>query len=220
MALPLYVLPTPNRLELPDGACAEVVGEALELRDATGALLVRYRNGSAEVHAPSGDLTLAAPHGRVRLSAALDVEIDAARDLVQRGGRDARLDAGRSVSCAAGTGEHRQLELRSGEATLEAAELRLRAGHTELTSGRLTVVAHHISHTASVLAQNVERYELVAERLVEKTRHSMRDVAELLQTRAGRVRTVVRSTFALWSKRTTLRSQDDTSIDGRKVLLG
>jgi hypothetical protein len=36
----------------------------------------------------------------------------------------------------------------------------------------------------------------------------------------GRARTLVRNTYALWSRRTVLTSSEDTSIDGRKVLLG
>jgi hypothetical protein len=164
-------------LALPDGASAELRDGALELRDGEGRLLVRYVDGTAEILAPAGDLKLSAPQGRVRLSAALDVEVDAQR-------------------------------------------VRVRATSTELESGRLSVVARHVGCTAERLAHNVERYELVAERLVEKTRHSFRDVAELLQTRVGRVRTLVRSTYALWSKRTVMSSSEDTSIDGRKVLLG
>jgi phage baseplate assembly protein gpV len=207
-------------LELPDGARAELRDGALELRDGEGRLLVRYADGAAEILAPAGDLKLSAPHGRLRLSAALDIELAADRDLLQRAGRHVELAATRGVSCSAGPGGHRQLVIQPDEAALDVARVRIRAESTELGSARVSVVAQHITHTAERLAQNVGRYELVADRLVEKTRHSFRDVAELLHTRVGRARTLVRNTYALWSRRTVLTSSEDTSIDGRKVLLG
>ena len=74
--------------------------------------------------------------------------------------------------------------------------------------------------TASSLVQNVERFELTATRLVERTRDAFRDATELAQTRAGRARTLVKGAFALYSRRTALASTEDTSIDGSKVLLG
>ena len=69
-----------DRLALEDGTTAEVVDDAIELRDGRGRLMVRYADGHAEIHAPSGDLTLAAP-GRVVLRSGSDVKIDAARNL-------------------------------------------------------------------------------------------------------------------------------------------
>ena len=208
------------RLELPDGARAEIVGDAIELRDGAGRLLVRYSDGNAAIYAPEGDLTLAAPHGRVRLSAALDVEIDAARDLVQSARRDTRIAAGRSLACAVGPDEHEQLRISADEARLDVPNVRLSATTTEIASARVRVVAQQLEHIAKRLAQSVDQYELIADRFVEKTRLSMREVADLLQTRVGRARTVVRTTFALFAGRTTIRSKEDTSIDGRKILLG
>ena len=78
--------------------------------------------------------------------------------------------------------------------------------------------------TAQSLSYNVERYELTADRLVEKTRdafpRAFRDVGDLLQIRAGRVRTLVQDVYTMCSRRTVMISRQDTSIDGKRILLG
>jgi hypothetical protein len=84
----------------------------------------------------------------------------------------------------------------------------------------VSLVAHEVANTVKHWAANVEHYELVADRLVERSRNSVREVAELLQTSAGRARHLVRTTFSLRSRRSVLRSKKDTSIDGKRILLG
>ena len=68
--------------------------------------------------------------------------------------------------------------------------------------------------------QEVERFELTAGRLVEKTRDTFREASDLVQTRAGRMRTLVARGYSLLSSRTALTSKRETSIDGSKILLG
>ena len=82
------------------------------------------------------------------------------------------------------------------------------------------MVARTIATTAEELAQSVVKYELKAERLVEKTRDTFRDAADLAQTRVGRMRTIVKDVLSMHARRSVLVSTDETSIDGKKVLLG
>jgi hypothetical protein len=183
-----------QEIALADGATVKVHdGAVAEVRDACDRLLVRYENGRAEIAAPAGDLVLSAPGGRVVVRAASDVVIEAERDLLQRAGQRAGVEA-------------RKLHVKSGEAHLETAQA--------------TVVAERILTTARVLAHNVERFEVTATRLLEKTRETYREAADLLQTRAGRLRTLVEDTYSLHARRTTIVSKEETSIDGKKVLLG
>lgn len=183
-----------QEIALADGAKVVVHdGAVAELRDAEERLLVRYQNGRAEIAAPAGDLVLSAPSGRILLSAGTDVHIEAARDLTHKAG-------------------HR--------ADLEAQRLHVEAGETRLTTAQATVVAERILTTARVVAQTVERFELSATRLVEKTRETYRDAADLLQTRAGRVRALIEDACSIQAGRTSIVSKDETSIDGKKVLLG
>ena len=183
-----------QQIALADGATVEVHGGAVaEVRDAGGRLLVRYENGRAEIAAPAGDLVLSAPSGRVVVQAATDVVVEAARDLTQRAG-------------------HR--------AEVRAERLDVKVEEARMTAGQAAVVADRILTTARVVAQSVERLEVSATRLFEKTRETYREATGLLQTRAGRVRAVIEDAFSMTAHRTTITSKEETSIDGKKVLLG
>jgi hypothetical protein len=174
---------------------------------------VRYENGSAEIAAPDGDLTLAAPRGRVVLRSGLDVELDAARDVRTQAGRALHLGAGDQRGAP-------RLALGPEGATLKARDVRVEAQNSHLVTGRATVLAHQLGTTAHEWALHVERYELTATRLVEKTRDSFRDVTDLAQTRVGRMRTFVSGLFSVSAKRASLTAKEETKIDGKKVLLG
>ena len=64
------------------------------------------------------------------------------------------------------------------------------------------------------------RWELHATRLAERALDKLVDIENTLQTRAGRVRTLVSHTWELVSQRTRMVSEENTSIDGKKILLG
>jgi hypothetical protein len=204
----------PQSLRLPDGARVEVLDGRLELRDAAGRLLVRYHDGHAEITAPSGDLRLAAPGGRVVVESALDVVLRSERDVLVETGR--RFEVGTGARGDAGT----RLSLDGKRASLRAPEVEVTSKSARLATGRATVFARSIATTAEHLAQKVVKYELHAERIVERSRDSFREVEGLAQSCAGQLRTIVKDVFSLRSRRSVLNSTDDTCIDGSKVLLG
>jgi hypothetical protein len=84
----------------------------------------------------------------------------------------------------------------------------------------VSILATRIVHTASHMAQQAERFEVTATRLVERTRDVYREAADLMETRAGRARSLVSDVYSLLSRRTTMSSKEDTNIDGKRVLLG
>lgn len=202
----------PPRLMLPDGSRAEMVDGGLELRDAEDRLLVRYAGGSAEVSAPHGDLLLRSLEGRVVLQSGLDVCIEARRDVTHT--------AGRKIDLNVGGADEPQLGVDGKAVRVQADRVDLTAKQSQVALGKATVVARSLATTAESVAYNVERFELTADRLVEKTRDTFRDVSDLLQTRAGRVRTLVEDVYAMYSRRTVMVSKQDTSIDGKRILLG
>lgn len=201
------------RLALPDGGSAELRGEALEVRDREGRLVVRYVDGAAEISAPSGDLRLSAPMGRVVITSALDVEIDAGRDVVQRAGRSFAVAAATSAEAPQLRVERERLEVRAGA-------LDVQAQRSQAVIGTVAVIAHAIATTAERVAVSASVHELTAERLVERAHDAYREIAGLAEGRFGRVRALVRDVYALTSRRTVMTSSDDTSIDGSRVLLG
>jgi len=204
--------PAADTLSLPDGAQATLVDGALELRDARGRLLLRYARGRAEVHAADGDLELAAPNGSIRLRAGMDVELAAPRDVLHRAGE--RLEV-----CTGGSEQH-QMRIDEGSVGLRTPRLEVDAGRGQVRVARGRLVADRLATAADTVVQRVSRYELRATHLVERTRETVVDVAEVLHTRAGRSRTWVRGLFSLRSGRTVMTSEQETKIDGKQVLLG
>jgi hypothetical protein len=209
----------PETLLLPDGARAELSDGRLELRDAAGRILVRYEDGRAEIAAPSGDLHLCAPAGRVIIESALDA--------VVRAGRDTRIESARRFEVAqggkAGEGEapaKPMLAIDARRATLRAPTVEVNAQSARLATSRATLLSRTIAVTAEQLSHKVVKYELTAERLIEKTKDSFRDASDLAQTRVGRLRTIVKDVLSTHARRTVIVSTDDTAIDGKKVLLG
>ncbi|APR77235.1 Hypothetical protein A7982_02582 [Minicystis rosea] len=204
----------PEALVLPDGARAELDGGRLELRDAAGRLLVRYEDGRAEIAAPAGDLRLSAPAGRV--------VIDAAQDVSVRSGRDARIESARRFEVTSGPASESapSLSLDGKRAAISAPQVEVTTKSARLATARATVLSRSITVTAEQLATKVVKYELTAERLIERTKDAFRDASDLAQTRAGRLRTLVKDVFSSHARRSVIVSTDDTSIDGKKVLLG
>ncbi len=200
-------------MQLPDGGSLEVVAVGVELRDPDGRLLVRYRDGAAEIAAPSGDLILDAPTGRVVLRSGVDVSIEAARDVVQRAGRSVAIGTG-------GIADAPQLEMSPRDVAVRSERVRVEAASSRADIGEVTTIARAIATRATTIAVTAERYELSAGRLVEKARDAFRDVTDLAQSRLGRVRTIVAGAYSQRAQRTVIVSTDDTSIDGRKIHLG
>jgi hypothetical protein len=203
----------PAALALPDGSTAELRGGALEIRDREGALMVKYQDGVAEISAPRGDLRLAAPAGRVVIQSGLDVSVEAGRDVIHHAGRRFEVFAAGPEGAPQVRVDHASTELRGEAVHVEARRARAVVAEAAL-------VARAVAATAERMAVTAGAYELLAERMVVRTQNSFREIADLCEERAGRVRALVRGVYALTSRRTTMRSSDDTTIDGSRILLG
>ncbi|MEZ4447261.1 MAG: DUF3540 domain-containing protein [Polyangiaceae bacterium] len=102
-------------------------------------------------------------------------------------------------------------------------DLRLQAlsGAIELTGAEaVRMRGKRIEGHATEASFRVGTWRVAAGWVRERATHVVRDVEQTLQTSAKQVRTRVRGLFQLTSERTTLRSKDDTAIDGKRVLLG
>jgi hypothetical protein len=175
--------------------------------------MVRYRDGVAEISAPRGDLRLAAPAGRVVIESGLDVSVEAGRDVLHRAGR-------RFEVAAAGHGDAPQVRIDHAATELRGEAVNLEARSARAVIGQAALVARAVAATADRMAVTAGQYERLAERVVERARDSFREIADLCEERAGRVRSLVRGVYALSSRRTTMKSSDDTTIDGSRILLG
>ncbi len=98
---------------------------------------------------------------------------------------------------------------------------RRRAGLVEVSEGDLTLAAPgRIVLRAAEVVTEAGRVEVDAGRLVERAGDAYRHVEGLAELQAGRARTLVEGAHQLVAQRTSVTSDDDTIIDGKRVLLG
>ncbi len=199
---------------LTDGSTATVVEDGIEIRNPEGRLIVRYAGGTAEITAPGRDLVLSAPNGQVKLQAGTDISFEATRDLVQSAGRKVALGAGASAASAP------QIRVESQATQLRAERLEVQSKTSRFVSGRAEVLLRTLATTAEKVALHVTDHEVTATRLVERATEAFREVKDLLSTRAGRARTEVEGAYTVESGRTSLVSREETTVDGKKILLG
>ena len=91
---------------------------------------------------------------------------------------------------------------------------------SRFVSGRAEVLLRTLATTAEKVALHVTEHELTATRVVERATEAFREVKDLLSTRAGRARTEVEGAYTVESGRTSLVSREETTVDGKKILLG
>jgi hypothetical protein len=207
---------SPKVLQTGDGGRAELVGSAIEFRDPQGRLLVRYDGGALELCPASGDLRLRAPAGRIQLEAAIDVSVKAARDFTVTAARSAHVEV--TSSKIADLPSRLQLDIEG--AKLTGAALDLRARVTKMVTSRIDTIASEVRTSAKTIETTARKVETTAERITTKAKDVVEDVAGLMESRIGRVRSLVRGAFSLRTKTVQMKSEEDTSIDGRRVLLG
>lgn len=207
-------LEQPVRVTTPNGASAGVEDGLLTLRTNDGALLAQFdpESGALEIAAPRGDLRLVAPSGKVVIEAGTDVELIARRDVAHHADRKLTLTAGENRSSS--------VALDPNKATLRGKALEATSERASLHTTEASVLAERVMTTATHLAWSVGRVEIKAERWIERVKDAYRDVEGLLQTRAGCARMIVRDTYQMMSRRSRMVSTEDTSIDGKRVLLG
>jgi hypothetical protein len=130
---------------------------------------------------------------------------------------DLTFAAGKRVRVTAGT----ELILEAKEVTrLTTPTLEITAADASAHATRASVNADSITVTAKEHTSLVGKWELRAQRVVEHVIDVYREVDGLDQTRAGRVRTIVKGVFRVLAGRSEVVSKDDNVIDGKRVLLG
>lgn len=154
---------------------------------------------------------VSAPREPRSASGAVVVEHDpeARRSVVRLPRGSVRFEADGDLELAATSAvrvEGRRIEARARDAdvTVDRGVLRAR---------RWEAVVAHASQTFEVL-------ETRASRVVERARNVYREVEELAQTHAGRVRVVAEDALHLHARRALVKADEDVKIRGEKVHLG
>lgn len=176
------------------------------LLDPSGKLVLEHRpaDGRTVLYAPSGDLELSAPAGALRLGARDGVHVESPKHVHLSSGPNAATSLRLDGDTLAARAPH--IDAHAGVASLNATDARV-AARTIATAAEL------VRHVAGVA-------EISAIRVVERFRDVYREVEDLDQTRAGRMRTAVKATFHLVAGRTFLKGEQDVKVRGAKIHLG
>ncbi len=212
--------PEPQTLALPDGSKVEIEGKddsaKVCLYTRTGELVLEWDPGAqrTRVCVPAGDLEFSTERGGIVFDSAEEIRFRGrsieltSTERVQLGVKDA---AGRLVSEF--TMKPRRLRLKGDEVGIEAGRAKVNAGEFTCTSERVNIQ----TKTANLV---VGRLKLVADQVIQRANDVYSKVANLSQLEAGRVRTLIESSYWMKAKRSYIRSGEEFKLDAKKIHLG
>jgi hypothetical protein len=211
--------PAPSRVKTTAGTIAEVAGppdaEKLRVLSPGGELLFEHDPAArvTRLAMPAGDLELLAPQGRITLAGAelrlvageIDLHAAHAVRLAVPG-----VEADRGTTLVA---DRERLAFRSEklEATAEHAELAVE--NAKFSGARWSLAVES-------LAIAVDALETTARSVVEKAQNVYRQVAELLQVQAGRLRHLVAGAYHLKSEDAYVKTEKDFKVQAEQIHLG
>ncbi|MCA9607922.1 MAG: DUF3540 domain-containing protein [Myxococcales bacterium] len=120
-----------------------------------------------------------------------------------RADTDLSLSAGRRVHIEAKEG----VELRSG------------ASAFAVEPERVTTVAERVDTEAKRIAQRAGELETHARQILERAERSFREVEDLAQTKAGRLRLVATETLRALARQTFIKAREDMKLRGERIYL-
>lgn len=212
--------PSPRRLTTEDGVSTAVVrdrdGERIQVRGPDDELLLEYdpERKKTRLRVAEGDLELAAPNGDLTLASGKGVRVRGQTiDMVAtRGIRVMVHDlATRALSA---------LRLGRTGTRLTTPKVGIKAEKGRFQVERTRVSGQRIDTDVSVLRTSAERIETRADSVVQRFGSLCRRVAGLVQTRAGRLRSVVSGAWFARSRKADLRSKETFKVDGEQIHLG
>ncbi|HYH94571.1 DUF3540 domain-containing protein [Hyalangium sp.] len=206
-------------LVLRDGTSAAVSegaeGEVLSVRDASGRLVFEHHAAAhrSVVHA-TGNLELRADEGGILLSARDTVRVHSAREVRVESDHSVRLG-----TTPAGDRPASSLAMDARGTRLSTPHLEARADTARVELEEASLTARAISTTCETARHTVDVLEVQAGRILERAENVYRDVKELAQTRAGRVRVFAETTFHLFGRRTLFKAKEDLKLKADKIHL-
>ena len=211
---------TTKKLFLDGGAYATAAGpreeQTLRVFSGQNELLFEYDEAkrTARVNVDCGDIEFVARNGNIAFSSGRDVRIQGqsvaitSSSAIQLG----TTDAGGEVQAAVSL-RNRRIELCGPEISVSAERGNVHIAEADFTGNRF--LARY--REGKVM---VERLETLAQTLIEKAKNVFRTVEELSQLKAGRLRTLVDSTFFFKAKRAYVKTEEDYKIKAERIHLG
>ncbi|MCA9604689.1 MAG: DUF3540 domain-containing protein [Myxococcales bacterium] len=191
------------------------------VRVASGVALEERRDEQGQAHvelrAPDGTLLveLDPSSGTCRIRAPR-IEVQAQQDLRLGSHQAVRIEGEQGIFMRSGDTEavldQERFVVRGREAVIEAERIGWKAK-------ALSVASELVETEARRLVQRAGHVETHARRLVERTRESFREVEDLAQTKAGRLRLVAEDTLRAMGRRTLLKAREDMKLRGERIYL-
>ena len=209
-----------DRLALSGGVYAQTAGppgrQTMQVLSSQNELLFEYdeANQKARVNVPSGDLEFVAQNGNIAFRSACEIAIDgqAVRIMSPAGVRLGITDALGKI-CSALTLHPRGMKLSGSEFAVQAES-------ADFAVDRAVYAGSHLLARIGCAKLIADKLETVAESVMESARNVYRTVAQLSQLKAGRVRTLVTSTFFFRARKAFLHAEEDYKIKAEKIHLG
>jgi hypothetical protein len=198
------------------GVLGKPVGGPVQVRNERNEVVFEYdaARRRSRVVVPSGDLDILVPDGDLTLASDRDVRV-----------------RGRTVDISATTGLRlavhdlaarllTSIGLSQRGTRLKTRTLEVDAVRTDVETRAGKVKADRLETEASLVRTRAERIETDADTVVERAGQLFQDVQDLLQTRAGRVRSLVAGAWHVRARRADLRTKDVFKVDGDRIHLG
>jgi hypothetical protein len=189
------LLERPLLTGLDDGESREM--EPVRAFTPQGRLLFEHfpQSGKSVVHVTSGDLEFRVGAGAIHL---------VARDGVHLRSENAAQASAISVTPAS-------VNVSGPRIQAAAREAHLCAGSAQVVLKAFNLIAEKSSSVVGVV-------EIKAERILERANVVQREVRDLLQTRAGRIREIAKTTYQLLAQRAVVKAQEDLKLKSDKKI--
>jgi hypothetical protein len=189
--------------------------ETLSIEDEQGHLLFEYdaTEKKSKLYAAQGDLSLTALEGNIELVSGKNIHCKSLGGLTLESATAAQIRVASENNQTALTLSDRAMLLASQKLTVSAKSGDFRILDTLYQGDSFKGVLER----SKLL---VGKLETVAIRIMERAKNVYRQVEELQQTRANRVRTLVEGSYQLNSETTTIKSTQNVNIDGERIHLG
>jgi len=209
-----------KRLTLGSGAYAQAAGprgeQTIQVFSKQNELLFEYdeENRRARVNMASGDLEFVTQNGNIAFRSEREIAIH---------GQAVRITSPATVRLGITDAIGK---IRSA-LTLDPRRMKLSSPEVGILAERGDFAVDEAIYTGSHLLGKIGCAKLIADKLetmavsvIEKARNVYRTVEQLSQLKAGRVRTLVASTFYFRTRKAFIHSEEDYKIKAEKIHLG
>jgi hypothetical protein len=212
---------SPQAIRTPEGAGALIHGQGpgqrIAVHDIKGRVVFEYHPHTRRsvLRAPAGDLELVAPDGRIKFTAAKGIHWSTPGEVT------IRAEQGLDIAAPAPDGfPDQSLRIDGRGARLGVHQLTVTAGRGDIRMLQADFSGKQLRSTVESAKLIYGKLEVSAQRLWERSGQAIRQVKELCQVQAGRMRTLVTGAHHMQSGRATITAREEVRIDGEKINLG